>query len=341
MIYFNCDYTEGCHERILEALAKTNREQTIGYGEDSYCAQARAAITAQCGGADLDIHFLVGGTQANLTVLSALLRPHQGVLAAESGHINVHETGAIEATGHKVLVLPSTDGKLTAQVIEQAYLSHISDATHEHMVQPKAVYLSQPTEIGTLYHLAELEAIYQVCRANGLWLYIDGARLAYALTAEGNDVGLPDLARLCDVFYIGGTKCGALLGEAVVLAAPALREDFRYLVKQKGGMLAKGRLLGLQFLTLFQNGLYQELGAHGNQMASRIRRALKEREYPLLVDSPTNQLFPILPDRKLSALEQTFCFSYQQREDEAHSAIRICTSWATRPEHVEALIQAL
>lgn len=341
MIYFNCDYTEGCHERILQALAETNRDQTVGYGEDPYCASAREAIARQCGAPARAVHFLTGGTQTNLTFLAAALRPHQGVIAADSGHINVHETGAIEAGGHKVLSLPPTDGKLSAAQIEAVWSAHVNDATHEHMVQPKAVYLSHPTELGTLYSRAELEDISRVCRARGLWLYVDGARLAYALTARDADVDLPDLARLCDAFYIGGTKCGALFGEALVLVNPALREDFRYLVKQRGGMLAKGRLLGVQFLELFRDDLYRDLGRHGNAMADELRRALGELGCPLFVDSPTNQLFPILPDTLLSRLEKGFCFSYQQRWDEGHGVVRLCTSWATREEQVRALIEAL
>lgn len=341
MIYFNCDYTEGCHPRLLEALSATNLEQTVGYGEDPYCARAREVLGRACDAPAACIHFLTGGTQTNLIVLAAALRPHQGVLSADSGHINVHETGAIEACGHKVLALPSKDGKLCAAQIEAAWSAHINDPTHEHMVRPKAVYLSQPTELGALYTLTELEDISRVCRARGLWLYVDGARLAYALGAAGNDVALPDLTRLCDAYYIGGTKCGALFGEALVLAQPALREEFRYLIKQRGGMLAKGRLLGIQFLELFRDGLYLALGAHGDAMADKLRQTLRAGGVPLFVDSPTNQIFPILPDAKAAALAQAFAFSPQQRWDGDHSVIRLCTSWATGEDQVDALIRAL
>ena len=240
MIYFNNDYSEGCHQKVLDALTRTNLVQTLGYGEDEYCAQAAAKIKALCGREDVAVHFLVGGTQANLTVIAAALRPHQGALCPVGGHINVHETGAVEATGHKVLTCPSDDGKITAEQVRQTVLAHRADGSFEHMVQPKLVYISNPTEYGTLYSLSELEALSAACRELGLYLFLDGARLGYGLVAEGYDVTMADIARLCDVFYIGGTKVGALFGEAVVIANPALKEDFRYLIKQHGGMLAKG-----------------------------------------------------------------------------------------------------
>ena len=254
MVFFHNDYSEGCHEKVLQALAATNLEQTPGYGEDLYCARAAEKIQAACC-SDAAVHFLVGGTQTNLTVIAAALRPHQGVLCAESGHIHVHETGAVEATGHKVLALPSADGKITAAQVEGYVLAHRRDAAFEHMTQPKLVYISNPTELGTLYSLAELEALSETCRRLGLYLFLDGARLGYGLAARGNDLTLPDLARLCDVFYIGGTKVGALFGEAVVISRKELQEDFRYLIKQHGGMLAKGRLLGVQFDALFTDEL--------------------------------------------------------------------------------------
>ena len=341
MIYFNNDYSEGCHQKVLDALIATNMVQTFGYGEDEYCAAAAAKIKALCGREDVAVHFLVGGTQTNLTVIAAALRPHQGALCPVGGHINVHETGAVEATGHKVLACPSDDGKITADQVRNAVLSHRADGSFEHMVQPKMVYISNPTELGTLYTLSELEALRSTCDEYGLYLFLDGARLGYGLEAEGNDVTLGDLARLCDVFYIGGTKVGALFGEAVVIRNPAINEDFRYLIKQHGGMLAKGRLLGLQFDTLFTDGLYFKLAGHADRMADRIRATLKDLNVPLLVENTTNQIFPILPDTVLEQLSGEFTFTEQQRVDGSHRAVRFCTSWATKEENVDALCDAL
>lgn len=341
MIYFNNDYSEGCHEKILEALARTNYEQTLGYGEDPYCARAAQKIRTLCGREDLAVHFLVGGTQANLTVIDGALRPHQGALCADSGHINVHETGAVEATGHKVLGLPSTDGKITAAQVEEAVLAHRRDASFEHTVQPKLVYISHPTELGTLYSREELEALSRTCHALGLYLFLDGARLGYGLAAQTADLTMPDIARLCDVFYIGGTKVGALFGEAVVIGHPVLKEDFRYLIKQHGGMLAKGRLLGIQFDTLMTDDLYFRIAARADRLAECIRDTLLERNCPFLVPPVSNQLFPILPDEVLSELAETYVFSEQQRVDEGHRAVRFCTSWATREENVQALCNDL
>jgi len=341
MIYFNNDYAEGCHEAVLQALIRTNMEQTPGYSEDKYCASAAAKIRRLCGREDVAVHFLVGGTQTNLTVIDAALRPHQGALCAVSGHIHVHETGAVEATGHKVLTLPSSDGKITAAQVKQAVLAHRSDGAFEHIVQPKLVYISNPTELGTLYTLAELEALSEVCRELGLYLFVDGARLGYGLAAAGNDVTMADLARLCDAFYIGGTKVGALFGEAVVITHPALKEDFRYLIKQHGGMLAKGRLLGVQFDALMENDLYFEIAAHADRQADAIRAAFDELKVPYLVPGVTNQIFPILPDAVLEELAKKYVFTEQERVSETHRAVRFCTSWATKPENVEELIRDL
>lgn len=338
MIYFNCDYNEGAHPNVLERLCKTNMEQTAGYSEDAYCEQARNVIRTLCGNENLAVHFLVGGTQANLTVIAAALRAHQGVLAAESGHINVHETGAIEACGHKVLALPSKDGKITAEQVEDTYSRHVSDEAFEHIVQPKMVYISNPTELGTIYTREELESLSSVCKKNGLYLFMDGARLGYGLTAEGNNLDLKALASLCDVFYIGGTKVGALFGEAVVITNTQLKEDFRYIIKQKGGMLAKGRLLGLQFLALLDDGLYFEISKRANMLAERIRNACIEAGYEFWVENRTNQIFVIMPDDKLAELGAKYTFSYQQRIDESYSAVRFCTSWATKEEDVAALV---
>lgn len=339
MIYFNCDYNEGAHERVMNSLMSTNMEQAGGYGEDKYCERAREIIRRLCKDDTLMVQFLVGGTQANLTVISAALRPHQGVLAAETGHINVHETGAIEACGHKVLTLPSEDGKITAEQVERAYKDHIKEDSFEHMVQPKMVYISNPTELGTIYSKKELEELSAVCKRTGLYLFMDGARLGYGLTAEGNDLDLENIARLCDVFYIGGTKVGALFGEAVVISEPHIKEDFRYIIKQKGGMLAKGRLLGQQFSALLEDGLYFDIGRHANVMAKEIRSALTKAGYPLLLENPTNQIFVVMPDEKLKALQKDYGFCYHQRIDKTHSAVRICTSWATDKENVRKLVE--
>ncbi len=341
MIYFHNDYSEGCHEKVLEALIRTNSQQTPGYGEDSWCAQAAEKIRKLCGREDAAIHFLVGGTQTNLTVIDAALRPHQGVLCAASGHIHVHETGAVEATGHKVLALDSADGKITGDQVRTAVLAHRGDSSFEHMAQPKMVYISNPTELGTLYSLKELEELSEACRELGLYLFLDGARLGYGLAARGNDVSLEDLARLCDVFYIGGTKVGALFGEAVVIIHPALKEDFRYLIKQKGGMLAKGRLLGVQFDALFTDDLYLDISRHADRLADKLRETLTALGYPMLVEGITNQVFPILPDALLEELGKSFTFAEQQRMDEAHRAVRFCTSWATKEEDLDALCAEL
>ena len=341
MIYFNNDYSEGCHQKVLDALIRTNMDQTLGYGEDEYCAKAAAKIRALCGREDVAVHFLVGGTQANLTVIDAALRPHQGALCPVGGHINVHETGAMEATGHKVLTVPSDDGKITAQQVRQVVLSHRADSSFEHMVQPKLVYISNPTEYGTLYSKTELEALSETCHELGLYLFLDGARLGYGLVAKDYDVTMQDIARLCDVFYIGGTKVGALFGEAVVIGNPALKEDFRYLIKQHGGMLAKGRLLGVQFDALMTDQLYFEIAKHAVRLADQIRATLDQLKISHLVPGITNQIFPILPDTLLDELAKEFCFTEMERVDAHHRAVRFCTSWATTEENVNKLCVAL
>ena len=341
MIYFTSDYTEGCHERILKRLMETNFEQTPGYGTDHHCQAAERYILAECGREDAHVHFLVGGTQTNLTLIAAALRPHQGAVCAESGHIHVHETGAVEATGHKCLTLPSGDGKITADQVAKLVHLHRTDESMEHTVQPKLVYISNPTEYGTIYSMAELEALSRVCRDNGLYLFLDGARLGYGLRCRENDVTLRDLARLCDAFYIGGTKVGALFGEALVITSAALNEDFRYLIKQRGGMLAKGRLLGIQFETLFEDGLYWEVSDHALKMADILRIALTDAGLSFQVDSPTNQLFPIVPDSLLEKIREKYAVTYMNRVDESRSCIRLCTSWATREEDVRAFCDDL
>ena len=338
MILFSCDYQEGCHPAILQKLTETNMEQTVGYGMDDYCQQAADMIRKRFKCENAAVHFLVGGTQANATVIDSILRSYEGVLCADTGHINVHETGAIEATGHKVLALPGKDGRITSAQISVAAALQADD---EHTVRPGMVYISLSTEIGTLYNLAQLHDIYETCKKLGLYLYVDGARLGCALMSPVNDIQVEDLAANCDAFTIGGTKNGALFGEAVVLVNPALQPRFRYMIKQHGGMLAKGRLLGLQFAALMENDLYFTIASHAVDEAMRIRTALREKQIPLVVDSPTNQLFPIFTDEQLEKLEENFVFSTWERIDEKSTAVRICTSWATKTEDVDQLIAAI
>ncbi len=341
MIQFQCDYNEGCAPEILQRLAETNLMQTVGYGMDPICEHARQLIRDACQAPQALVQFLVGGTQANATVIASILRPYQGVLCAETGHINVHETGAVEHTGHKVLALPQHDGRITAEQVRKALADHLSDGNAEHIVQPGMVYISMPTEVGTIYSLAELTAISSVCREYQVPLFVDGARLGYGLASPACDMTLADLARLADVFYIGGTKQGALFGEAVVITNPALQKDFRYNIKQNGGMLAKGRLLGIQFETLFTDGLYMRLSRHAIDMAMRIKEALLAHGYRMYIDSPTNQQFPILDRATYQRLSQTFLFDFWGDVDADHVVVRICTSWATREENVKQLLQSL
>lgn len=339
LIYFNCDYNEGAHPRILERLLETNLEQTTGYGEDEYCAMAREAVREACKAPEAEVHFLVGGTQTNATVIKSLLRPHQAVLCAETGHINVHESGAIEATGHKCMALPGTDGKISAAQVQEAYDLHWNDGAHEHTTQPKMVYISHPTEYGTLYTKKELEDLHEVCEKCHLYLFLDGARMGYGLCAPGTDVDLSTIAENTDVFYIGGTKVGALFGEALVFTRPGIAEDFRYLIKQNGGMLAKGRLLGLQFLELFKDGLYFEISRHAIEMAMLMKKGFQDAGYAFYFESPTNQQFVIMEDKKWKKLSEKYGFEYNVRYDESRSVIRFCTSWATKEENVRQLIE--
>lgn len=341
MYSFRNDYSEGAHPQVIQALADTNGVQTVGYGTDSYCATAADTIRRLCAAPDAAVHFLVGGTQANLVTIDAFLQSYEAVIAAQTGHVSTHETGAIEATGHKVLAVPSADGKLTALDVRRVWEAHWQDETREHMVQPGMVYLSQPTENGTLYSLAELDDLWQTCQDCGLFLYVDGARLGYGLMSPACDMTLPDLARRCDAFYLGGTKQGLLFGEALVLAHPALQRDFRYHLKQHGGMLAKGRLLGVQFGAMLEDGLYFDLARQAVRLALDLRRALEERGYAMLYDSPTNQQYPILPDELVEHLEADFAFSFWKKVDQDHTAVRLCTSWATEPAAIQALIQAV
>ena len=335
MILFNSDYIEGAHPAILEALARTNYEQTPGYGEDRFCEEARGIIREHCNDSTLGVEFLVGGTQANVTVIDALLRSYQGVISADSGHINVHETGAPEATGHKIIALPTEDGRLTLGQIKECYESHWNDAAHEHTVQPGMVYLSCPAENGLIYTLEELTGISEYCRANSLYLFVDGARMGYGLQSDGCDITLADLARLCDAFYIGGTKVGALFGEAVVFSDKELKRSFRYAIKQHGGMLAKGRLLGIQFAELLRGGtecLYFGLARHANREAMRIRHAFEQQGIPLWNASRTNMQFPILTKEQQRILSEKYVFEFWGKYDESRDIVRFCTSWATRSE---------
>lgn len=337
MFLFHNDYSEGCHAKVLEALVRTNMEQTIGYGEDAYCAAAADKIRKLCGRQDLAVHFLVGGTQTNLTVIAAALRPHQGVLCADSGHINTHETGAIEATGHKVMGLPSLDGKITADQVDAYIRNHFADPSFEHTTQAGMVYISHPTEWGTLYSKAELTALSRLCRENGIYLFMDGARLGYGMMAPDNDLTLSDLAKLCDVFYIGGTKVGALFGEAVVISNPVLARDFRYVMKQRGAMLAKGRLLGVQFEALFTDELYFRISEHAVRMALKLRETFEKLGYEFYIKPQTNQLFPILPGYIRQQLAKNFTFIEMAPVGEDLRVCRFCTSWATKETAVDIL----
>lgn len=337
MYSFKNDYSEGAHPNILNSLIRTNEEQTSGYGEDPYTERAKSLIKEQIGRKDVEVHFLVGGTQTNLTAISAFLRPHEAAIAAHSGHIAVHETGAIEATGHKVLTVYSEDGKLTVCKVQQLVEGH----SDEHMVKPKLVYISNSTEVGTIYSKKELEALSHYCKKEGLLLFLDGARLGSALMSKENDVTLNDVARLTDAFYIGGTKNGALMGEALVIVKESLKEDFRYLIKQKGGLLAKGRLLSLGFIELFTDNLFFELADHANLMAEKLTKGIETAGFNFLSPSSTNQVFPIFPNKVIECLREKYDFSIWEKIDEHHTAVRLVTSWATQEVYVEAFNQDL
>ncbi len=342
MISFESDYNNGCHEAILKRLIETNDERATGYGLDDYCTAAKEKIRAACGKPDADVFFLVGGTQTNATVIDALLRGYQGVLSVDSGHINVHESGAIEFGGHKVLALPSHDGKMDACELREWLVAFYADIAYEHMVFPGMVYITFATEMGTIYSLAELTAISDVCREYHLPLFIDGARLGYGLMAEGCDVTLEQLADLCDVFYLGGTKCGALCGEAVVFPNPyaPAPDHFFTTVKQHGALLAKGRLLGIQFDTLMQDGLYFKIARHAVEQAMRLRDAFVAKGYKMYSNSPTNQQFVLLDKDTIARLEKDFVFEQWFPVGDLMNC-RFVTSWATRPADVTALIAAL
>lgn len=326
MISFGSDYIEGAHPLIMEKIVKSNMEQTVGYGEDEYCKKAAELIKGACRNSDVDVHFLVGGTQTNLCVIAAALKPWQGVIAAETGHINVHETGAVEATGHKVITLPGTEGKINAAQVDEYMKVYEADATKEHIVMPGMVYISSPTELGSIYSREEIISLRKTCDTYGMLLYLDGARLGYGLACPDNDLDLEFLSSCTDAFYIGGTKVGALFGEAVVLSNDELKKDFRYIMKQRGAMLAKGRLLGIQFLTMFESGLYEKMGKHGILMAQKLAAGFKELEIEFMTEPVTNQLFVILENRMIEKLQEDYVFETWEKIDEAHTAVRFCTS---------------
>ncbi len=330
MYSFTNDYSEGAHSRVLKALLDTNLTQTNGYGEDIFSLEAAALLKERMGRQDMDIHLLPGGTHTNLTAISAFLRPHEAVIAADTAHILVHETGAIEATGHKVIAVTVDDGKLDPDKIRKVLDEH----TDEHMVRPRLVYISNSTEVGTIYNRLEMVGLHKFCCKNNLLFFMDGARLGSALTVSQGDLGLDDLPDLLDAFYIGGTKNGALLGEALVICREDLKTDFRFHMKQKGALLAKGRLLGIQFRELFKDDLYFELARHANELAMLLQKGISEAGYHFLTDSPSNQQFPILPDKLIVRLQEKYSFNMGPRIDEKHSAIRLVTSWATPREAV-------
>lgn len=335
MIYFDSDYMAGAHPKVMERLLETNYEQTMGYGTDAYTAKAVALIREACGTPDARVHLLVGGTQTNATVIDGILARHEGVLAAESGHINVHESGAIEATGHKVLTLPSYQGKVSAEDVRNFIKDFYSDETYEHMVAPGMLYISFPTEYGTVYSLEELEDISAACHEADIPLFIDGARLGFGLAAS--DVTLKDIARLADVFYIGGTKVGALFGEAVVITNPNLLKHFTPLVKQHGALLAKGRLLGLQFEALFTDGLYFKIGEDAVRKALRLKGIFEDNGFPAAMDSPTNQQFFILPNTVIDRLKENASFELWGPRGETETTVRFVTGWSTTDEDIETL----
>lgn len=341
MLSFESDYIEGAHEKILARLLETNYERLSGYGSDAYCDSAKAKIRQACLCDNAEIFFLVGGTQTNQVVISSVLSGYEGVIAASTGHVSLHEAGAIEATGHKVLELPQRDGKIEADVLEKYLKGFYADGNHDHMVFPGMVYISHPTEYGTLYSANELKALSKVCREYKIPLYMDGARLAYALESEKTDVTLPMIAELCDIFYIGGTKVGALCGEALVFTKGNMPKHFLTTVKQHGALLAKGRLLGLQFDTLFTDGLYFEIGRHAVSLAMKIKKVFLERGYRLFIDSYTNQQFIILENSDMERLSQNVKFSFWEKYDEDHTVVRFAASFATREQDVIELEKLL
>ncbi len=334
---FYNDYSEGAHASVFELLGKTNLAQESGYGEDSFGTEAKVLIKKCLNNENVDIHFVSGGTQANLIALASMLRPFESVICAETGHINVHEAGAIEATGHKINVIETADGKLTVDDIDEVVKAH----TDEHMVKPKVIFVSNSTELGTVYKKYELKEISDYCKKNNLYLYLDGARLGSALMSSASDLNLEDICNLVDMFYIGGTKNGALLGEAIVIVNPSLKENFRFHLKQRGALLAKGRILALQFLSLFTKSLYFDLAKNANEKAEKLTRGIKELNFDFLTESATNQIFPILPNRIIEELAKLYGFYIWKKVDGNYSAIRLVTSWATQNENIEMFLEDL
>lgn len=341
MLYFASDYMEGAHPQVLEKLMMTNMEHLTGYGTDAYCESAKEKIKKVCGLETADVHFLVGGTQTNAIMIDALLKAYEGVVCADSGHINTHEAGAIEFTGHKVLSLPGDCGKLKAEELQSYLETFYGDDNHEHAVFPGMVYISHPTEYGTLYSKTELKKLSEVCHRYEMPLYLDGARLGYGLMSSETDVTLNDVAELCDAFYIGGTKVGALCGEAVVFTKNNTPKHFMTVVKQRGALLAKGRLLGVQFDALFTDDLYYKISQHAIEMAEVLKQGLKEKGYRFFLNSPTNQQFIVLENAKMEELKKEVAFSFWEKYDESHTVVRFATSWATTKEDVKALLDLL
>lgn len=338
---FSCDYMEGAHPQILKRLMETNLVKTPGYGLDDYSKSAKEKIRDACKAPDAEVFFLVGGTQTNVTMIDAILKSYEGVIAADTGHVSVHEAGAIEFGGHKVLTLPHHNGKINVRQIETLLDDYQNDANRDHMVMPGMVYLSHPTEYGTLYSKAELREISALCRSRNIPLYLDGARLAYALACPQNEITLADIAELCDAFYIGGTKCGALFGEAVVIPKAGWLPHLFTIIKQHGALLAKGRMLGIQFDELFTDYLYGRVGVPAIQAADRIRQMLIQKGYTLCFDSPTNQVFCIIENTEMEQLAEKVEFGFWEKYDDSHTIIRFATSWATKMEDVEALCTVL
>ena len=341
MITFASDYTEGAHEKILQRMMETNLEQNSGYGTDHWCDSAKEKIRRACACPQAQIAFLVGGTQTNQIIIDTMLQPYEGVVAAATGHVNVHEAGAIEYTGHKVMTVPSHEGKMQAKELEQLLNASETDDNREHMVFPGMVYISHPTEYGTLYSLKELKSISDICRRHNIPLFMDGARLGYGLMSDGTDVDLASIAGLTDVFYIGGTKVGALFGEAVVFTKKNMPDHFVTRTKQHGALLAKGWLLGIQFDTLFTDDLYFRISRNAILMAEMLRSGLKEKGYAFLLDSPTNQQFVILDNSRMDGLSKKVTFSIWEKVDETHTAVRFATSWATTEESVRELLDMM
>ncbi len=341
MLSFASDYTRGAHPKVLERLIETNMEQTSGYGSDEYCNKAKEKIRNACQAPHADVWFLTGGTQTNQTVISTLLRPYEGVIAAESGHIATHEAGAIEYTGHKILPLPHTHGKLSSSAVKAYFMRFYADENHDHAVFPGMVYISHPTEYGTLYTRSELAELSAVCRSYGAPLYLDGARLGYGLMSDETDVTLSDVADLCDVFYIGGTKVGALCGEAVVFPKGDSPKQFMTMIKQHGALLAKGRVLGIQFDTLFDNELYFTISRSAIERANDLRKGLRDKGYTFFLETPTNQVFVVLENTKMKELQEKVQFSFWEQFDETHTVVRFATDWATTSEEIDRLLALL